>query len=530
MYPIRQFCFFVASCCAVVSFVISPLRANATGSEYQPPPKEVSAQILSPSEMLRGAWAKIRRGDHKGAEVELRALLGSPDAESVSARLRFAAYVDLAICQDANGESRSVYESLLRAGNVAPDLRDFQYWQMLTAVAAATGHDYVAADALSAALLADPAKAQHVDIGLIRKILDATLEMNDGGYHRHDVQHALWQAGYRPEDEAERAGLQAIWAELFEYEVDRGEIGQARSYLTAIVDPYQIVRLRADNRYRQALLGDSYYGDNDLVRRRYINYLRLRAADQPRSIAAQQILAEGLEKVGEPAEALGIIDAAIKIIESAPADRPPFDDAADNLRWMLDSRARALSRLGRWGEALSTMQAARDEANRLNKDLASQAINLGEMFYRLGRPDDALRAVRNLNDEIVSRYGLMELGQVKVCAYAQLGDKAKARAATEALLAHSNLDPESVRSALLCVDDENRLAKVIIKRLEDPLTRNYELAADQAYAPTPNRTPFLETMAHRFDTVLHRPDVRSALARFGVVESYPLTSPDYGVW
>lgn len=152
------------------------------------------------------------------------------------------------------------------------------------------------------------------------------------------------------------------------------------------------------------------------------------------------------------------------------------------------------------------------------------------MLYRLGRPQEALRAVQDVDDKDASEYGLTELAQVKVCAYAQSGEKAKARAAVDALLVHPSLDPESVRLSLLCIDDEDRLAQVILGRLKDQLTRNYELAADQAYAPTPNPTPFLATMARRLDTVLHRRDVRAALSRYGVVEPYRLTSPDSGVW
>ncbi|WGS53059.1 hypothetical protein LFL96_33350 [Paraburkholderia sp. D15] len=508
----------------------TPLAAHATAPEYSPQSVQGAPASANPSRTLGDARAKLSIGDYKGAEVDLRAFLGSPDIDRAPPRLRFAAYLGLSICQNANGESQGVYESVSRAGDVAPELRNFEYWQMLMAAAVTTGHNYVAAEALSAALRADPVKAQRIDIGLMWTIMDATHEMNDGGYHRHLLQAALWQAAYRPDDAAQRAGLQSFWAELFEYDVDHGETAQAQSYLTAIVDPYQIVRLRADNRYRQALPGDSRYADNDVMNRGYLDYLRRQAADQPRSIAARQLLAEALRNSGAPVESLAVIDASIEKINRAPADRPPFDDLTDNLRWMLDARAKALSRLGRWNEALSAAQAARDEANRQKKDLASQTINLGEMLNRLDRPREALRAVRGLDQNTASEYGMTEFAQVKVCAYAQMGEKAKARAAVDALLVNSNLDPESVRSALLCIDDEDRLAQVIVGRLDDPLTRNYELAADQAYAPTPNPTPFLATMAHRLNTVLHRPDVRAALSRYGVVESYPLTSPDYGVW
>ncbi|SIT52127.1 conserved hypothetical protein [Paraburkholderia piptadeniae] len=354
--------------------------------------------------------------------------------------------------------------------------------------------------------------------------------MNDGGYHRHMVQQALWQAGYSPDDEAKRTGLQSFWAELFEYDVDRGENDQARSYLKAITDPYQIVRLRADKRYRQALLDDSRYTDKDAVTQRYLDYVRAQATAQPRRIAAMHMLAEALRNSGQAAESLAVSDAALAKVNSAPAGQPAFDDLVDNLRWMLDTRAKALSRLGRWDDALYAAQAARDEAERQKKDTASQAINLGEMLYRLERPQEALRAVRDMNENTASPYGMSEVAQVKACAYAQLGDKAKARAATDSLLENPNLDPESVRAALLCMDDKDGLAKIILGRLEDPLTRNYELASNQGYAPRPNLTPFLATMARRLDDVLHRPDVSAALARYGVVESYAITAPDDGVW
>lgn len=99
-------------------------------------------------------------------------------------------------------------------------------------------------------------------------------------------------------------------------------------------------------------------------------------------------------------------------------------------------------------EALSTEQAARDDTNRRKKDLTSQTVNLGEAFNRLGRPQDALNTVRELNSDTTSEYGMAEAGEEKVCAYAQLGNKAKARAETATLLAHPNLDLEAARASL----------------------------------------------------------------------------------
>jgi hypothetical protein len=181
MHPFRQLAVFAAGCLTVVGLGSTPLAAHATAPEYQTHSGQAAPAFADPSRTLGDAWAKIRSGDYKVAEADLRAFLGSPDIDHAPARSRFAAYVGLSICQNVNGESQGVYENLIRAGDIAPDLRNFEYWQMLMATAVTTGHNYVAAEALSAALLAAPAKAQGIDIGLIWTIMDATHEMNDGG-------------------------------------------------------------------------------------------------------------------------------------------------------------------------------------------------------------------------------------------------------------------------------------------------------------------------------------------------------------
>jgi hypothetical protein len=92
--------------------------------------------------------------------------------------------------------------------------------------------------------------------------------------------------------------------------------------------------------------------------------------------------------------------------------------------------------------------------------------------------------------------------------------------------AHRDDAAGPLRAALQCADDQDGLAAIIIERLDDPLTRNTELAFVQAYLPEPHPTPYDNVMLDRLHAVLARPDVHAAIARYGVVESYPVFPPD----
>lgn len=508
----------------MVASIKATTEASAATTLLFRSPENAPADIR---QELRVALAKMNRGDTNGAESDLKALAENPGLVAAGPRVGFGVHVALAYCQQRNHEFEEAYESAVAAGELEPAARGRDYWYLLMNVAWATHRNYVATESLIEVLLSDPEHANEVDADAIWSAYDATAGMNDGGTHRRLLLEALWQVKYVPKDSLEVPSTQQWWTDLFEAYVDIGDESDAKTLLAAIRDPYQIVRLRADNRYRRFVIHDSRFVDIDTTSQRYIQWLRVQMDTHPRQIGAVEEVARALMMSNRLQEALQLLDGALAKVASAPKEQPAFDDLSDNLRWAMDTRARVLARLGRWSTVLDAQQAALTTALIPDNDVVSQRINFGDYLYRLNRPIDALNQVKNVNTSNASTYGMLEAGEVRACSLAQLGNKKLLHTTITAMLAHRDVDPDALRSALLCADDQDQLRRVIIGRLQDNRTRNTELAADQLYLSTPNPTPYDLLLARRFQETLDSPDVRANIAQYGVVERYPLFAPDH---
>ena len=490
--------------------------------ETQPPsqaPQNASPAWVRP---FRVAVAELKAGDVKAAEAGLVEISQAPDLAYAPPQIRYTVYFLLGGCQEAGGEAAGAYATLIKAGEIMPSARHRDYWRMLMVAANAVHEDYVAVDALRNLIADDAASANDIDAGTIEELLDATRGMKDGGIHRCEMLDTLWQVKYAPKNAIDEQTMQSFWSELFQCDVDDGAETKAREVLAEIDSPAEIAGLRADNRYRRFVDGDPRFADSAAVNQRYIADRQALMVAHPRQIGAVEAAANALMETDHLQQALALLDDALAKIVAAPKDQPAFDDLNSNLRWVFDARTRVLARVGRWDEVLAAQTRARDDALAHGEDVVSQRINLGDFLYRLQRSQAALDEVKDVAVADASPYGLMEAEEVRACAYAQLGYKARLRTSLDLMHTHRDEAVEPLRTALQCADDEDGLAALIRERLDDPLTRNAELTFVQTYLPEPHATPYDEVMQSRLHAVLARSDVRAAIARYGVVEAYPL--------
>ncbi|PMS14525.1 hypothetical protein C0Z18_31300 [Trinickia dabaoshanensis] len=504
-------------------------QAHASTAVHTNPadsPRSFTNSFADIGQTFRLAVGKMKQGDARGAEEDLTALVTNPRLAAAGPRFSFAVHTALAYCQQGNHEFELAYENALAAGEIAPAVRNRDYWYLLMSAARATHRDYVAVESLAHVLLSSPEHANDVDVSTIWSAYDTTASMNDGGAHRKLLLEALWQVKYVPKDAFELPATQRWWTDLYESYIDAGDAKSAQAVLGAIHDPYQVLRLRADNRYRESILRDARVSDIVAVQQDDIRWLNGEMQARPRLIGLVEKTARALMMSNRLSETLQLLDDALANVAKAPKGKPAFDDLSDNLRWVSDTRARVLARMGRWDAALDAQQAAQSDAAVPADDVVSQRINFGDYLYRLNRPREALEQVKTVNTENASAYGMMEAGEVRACAFAQLGDRTRLRATIDAMLEQRDVDADALRIALLCADDESQIAKIITARLRNERTRNAELAADQEYLPTPNPTPYDRTLSLRLRHVLGRPDVHAAINEYGVVEHYPMFAPD----
>ena len=465
------------------------------------------------------AATRMDADDEKGAEPDLKALIASPHFAGASTLTQARALTLLGICESVDGEPDAGLQHLIQAGKTNPDVRDRTYWVELAFVAYDLHKDELTGEAFSNTVVADPERAGALSPGLIYETLRRLQKLQDGGAHRRQLLEALTTAGYDPGDDP-TAG-ETIRRDLFEVYAEAGEDAKARALLPDLVEPDTIVALRADNRYRRLVVDNPDFNNFAAMQDRYIEILRNRQASG--GLPYAQALALSLMTANRLPEALKVVDNALAIGDLAAG---AHSDQGDQTKWLLDTRTRILALMGRWDEVEAAQVKARDSALKEGVDLVSQKINLADLYNRLGRPQDALKELSDLHDDKASVYGQMVAEQVRACAYAGLGDKDKLKASLDIIRAHAGEARDLLASSLTCAGDEDAVAALTIARLDDPAQRNDELVNDQDYLPAPHPTAYDAAYDMHFRNVLKRPDVQAAIAKYGVVESYPAFPPE----
>mgnify|MGYP001550895932 CR=1 FL=1 len=148
--------------------------------------------------------------------------------------------------------------------------------------------------------------------------------------------------------------------------------------------------------------------------------------------------------------------------------------------------------------------------------------SVADAYNAVGQPQKALDIMKDLDETQATPYGRMAAAETRVCAYAQLQDKRRVDDLMAYMRAHAADGPDAMRTALICTDDQEGLAAVYLKQLDDPDLRGEALGEAQAYIEPAHQTPYEARMRAALHRMLARPDVRAAIAKYGFVNSYPL--------
>jgi hypothetical protein len=180
--------------------------------------------------------------------------------------------------------------------------------------------------------------------------------------------------------------------------------------------------------------------------------------------------------------------------------------------------------LGRWDDAVIQMKAASrlKEGGSAN---VSQVINLGELYNRLERPADARADLKEVGT--MSSFGEMERADAELSAALQLGDSAESTRLLDYMREHQDEAIASYEDALIMANRLDDAAKLLISRLEDPEKRIPALMAVQHYDESgpPASLPRARELTRRWTEVTSRADVRSAIAKVGIIGTYALRNP-----
>lgn len=302
------------------------------------------------------------------------------------------------------------------------------------------------------------------------------------------------------------------WRQLSLNLLENSRAEESFAVAAHITDPYVLIALQADDRYRRIAKSSFVEGDipraarNELKRRQ--DAASARAGDLSRVV-----------QVGRALLALHRHDDVLRLtaplLESPPSTLH-YDDLSRQWPWILDIRARAFAASGHYEEALALLRRAAEESK---ADRVSHALNLANFLTVLNQPQAALTAMPPLEE--ASSYGRAVAASVRVKAAAELGDPAALQAALDDLLANTQQYPAVRQRALIVAGKEDEAAATLLARLADPDERTDALVELQHYLDDPAPARTTEWRA-REQAVRDRPEVRQAIDRYGRIRSYPL--------
>ena len=454
---------------------------------------------------LKAAAEQAMEGDTLGAGIAYDRLLPDPRMAGLDARVRSAA------------------------------------WLMGAQVAARQRQEQVALQRLDTALQVDPHNGaarlvlgQHqifkdqIDAGtdnLIQGIgdTDGAPELDANFVHHLDkrLKHdpvrrlALQQALFDHQWKIEGVEPMELWTLLATLQVEANQGDKVAATLERIDAPLTLVTLRSDKRFDPYLRRDDPRHDPVAAARRRIDQLRVDTMLSPGLNQIATELSYSLLVAGELEDVVGMTQPLEDI--ASKLDASPGEEG-EHIAWLLDHRAIALRRLGRFDEAVATRVLASRMADPA-QDSVSQALNLGTLYVGLHRPALARQAVKDLTN--LSSYGDGVLQLINLRAALQLNDTAAAEQARKALLAQREVNPMLYREALLIDNRMDDAAASLISQLQDPMERGSALRDLQDLREGPP-LPADAALNARYRALAQRADVQTTVRSVGRIEKYPL--------
>lgn len=466
---------------------------------------------------LQRAAAKASAGDLKGASSELEALLRHPGFTQLTAKdQRNAVFLAAVVALDLEQDERA-HELLVRS--CAMEGATGEDWRHRLFAAQILDKDADAVTSLTTIARSWPDEFEHIADQSVYRVLSKSGELPTASA-RFDLLEALFQAGWRTEEEEEPSDL---WSELASELLERGKLQRAVEVSGRVMDPHELIGMLVDKRFAGVVAATPRRFDIDAAAAAEIAGRRQRMTDQPKLLGPRVQLMYSLIDSNQPAEVLTLADEAIARAAAGKADATVYEDADDQLVWILDNRARALYALGRHADAVEQMERARRMAENGGQNV-SQSINLGFLYGLLGRPKDARAAIAEVTE--VSPYGRMQLETVRLIAALEANDAGEAARSLAYLAEHRDDSIETYQYALVHAALIEDAASLLIERLADPKLRSSALSSVQSYIvlPAPQRRQKWEAT---WNAIIARADVQAGLAKVGKIERFNLLPPSY---
>ncbi|GAA5082835.1 hypothetical protein GCM10025759_35050 [Lysobacter panacisoli] len=489
--------------CFGMSGVAGAEETTAATAEETPNPQQQRLR-----DELDDAYELMAADKHAEAARRLSKLIDAPLFASLPPREQAVALTtagDLVLADDVD-RALDLYRRAVRADDSQPGS-----WYRLTTVELDTGHPEAAAaafteiverwpqllaktpDRLLDALVWRPKWSSPERIALLQALFDAN-----------------WSSKVGSDDDA--------WFALALARAEQKDLVRAASAIRRIKSAKLLIGLLSDKRFDSVVQGGTWTFDPGNAARREVEALRQQMQLSPDDMEVRVHLTRALLLTGEHEALLKLVDDTQAEIASAPADAPALS-GADEAIWLMNSRSTALLRMGRTDEAVAELTRAASMPYRGQPNV-NQALNLGGLYCSLQRPDDALRAIATVKDNM-SPFGQTVRNFVTHCAAVQTGNKRVATKALAYLRTHRSENPEAFLRALLRDGRIDEAASQVRDMLASPESRTSVLMWVQQ-GLSPPQLPGDAVTASGRATLLARDDVRTAIDQVGRVEQWDL--------
>lgn len=381
------------------------------------------------------------------------------------------------------------------------------YWLARLDAQVAVGDQNAAARTMAELSRRHPAAVQALPgVGVMQLAGSPQLDP-DAGFA---LREALFASGWRHEDDS------WIWLKLVDDLISRDRAAEAAPLVERVTDPGSRLQLFSLRRYDVVRPADATF-DPAVALQAGLALDRKRAEAEGATLEQRHRHVEALLGLGRLEEGLAAADA---ILAEPEPDAEADPEGASSRTWTMDSRARILLLLGRADEALEQQRAAaaRQEYGQPN---VSQAINLGWLALRAGRPDQARAAAAAVPEDDVSPFGRMQLLQVRACAAHELGDSAAFTTDLESMRSGWRDAPTALYGLYACQGDEEAMARTLIDMLGDSDHAETGVALLHDYTGQGDVTDFDRRLAALHQRVAARPEVIAARDRVGRAFAVP---------
>lgn len=487
--------------------------AMAGGARASQSLEERTARLPLEAQAALGALAAAQQRCDEAAPV-LRRVNGDPAFGKLPAELRLMVLETSTACAWTAGQQDVAYDYSRRA--VQEEAAVARTWMAHTALSLDLGRTADALEIVTTLGRTKPEFLKTFELQLLGSLYAMAETLPKPDDKRLAMLEALDKAGWANSDPFGEPDPFTI--ERVRLMLGAGRKDDARKAADRLTDPSSIVLLQVDGRYAD-VAGDARDADVVGAFKSRIGRLKLAQGRHPERLSGPVQLAAAHMALGQNEEALAVVDAALKRVDSMPSSA--FADHADFHGRLLGIRAETLARLGRVKDADAAWKLAAETPFR-------GGTNFDGMFGRasflidVDRPQEALAALSGGDESVLSEHGKASLAAMRACAYAET----KERAAYERELAIAKTPAANpvygmLMNALICGGDLDQAAAVTVRRLQEPTLRGEALLALQQVRWPRTIGDHDRRWNETYDRLRARPDVAAAVkAAGGTVRRY----------